>query len=153
MQTAQNGDVVIVNYVGTLDDGTVFDQTDASNPVSFVLGSDTILPYINQAFIGMRVGEEKRIDIPPEDAFGWPDDKNIRKLSRLYLKEEEHPVVGEVVRLKMEKGIGEEYGTITSFDTTHIVVDLNHPLAGQTLHYTLKVIQLLKRSSDTEEKA
>lgn len=144
MKTSQNGDVVIVQYAGKLDDGTVFDKTDEQNPVSFVVGSDTILPDINKAFIGMKEGEEKQITIAPEDAFGRWEEAKVRKLSRLYLEDME-PRIGQIVKLDMEKGTTDQFGKIVGFGDLTMDVDLNHPLAGQTLHYTIKVLKILEK--------
>jgi len=144
MKTSQNGDAVFAEYVGTLDDGTVFDKTDEENPVSFLVGADTILPDINKAFIGMKEGDEKKITIAPEDAFGKWEETNVRKLSLLLLDGQE-PVVGQVFKLQMDKGMPDQYGKIISFGGLTMDVDLNHPLAGKTLHYTIKVIKIMKK--------
>ena len=145
MKTSKNGDVVIVHYVGKLDDGTVFDKTEENEPVSFLVGAETILPEINKAFVGMKEGEEKQITIAPEDAFGPRDEKKVRRLSRLYLDEKEARV-GQVVKLKMEKDSPDEFGKIIGFDDLTMEVDLNHPLAGQTLHYTIQVVKILEEN-------
>ena len=144
MKTTQIGDVVIAHYVGTLDDGTVFDKTEEQNPVSFLVGADTILPDINQAFVGMIEGDEKQITIAPEDAFGRWEETNVRKLSLLYLEDME-PQIGQVVKLKMEKGTPDQFGKIVGFGDLTMDVDLNHPLAGKTLHYTIKVVKIMKK--------
>ena len=144
MKTLQNGDGVFVHYVGTLDDGTVFDKTDEENPVSFLVGADTILPDINKAFIGMKEGDEKKITIAPEDAFGKWDEGQVKKLSLLLLDGQE-PQIGQVVKLNMEEGTPDQYGKIVNFGGLTMDVDLNHPLAGKTLHYTIKIIKIMKK--------
>lgn len=144
MKLSKNGDVVIVHYVGKLDDGTVFDQTDEKQPISILVGADTILPEINKAFVGMKEGEEKEISIAPEDAFGKWEENKVRKLSRLYLEDME-PRIGQVVKLNMEKGTPDQFGKIIGFDDLIMEVDLNHPLAGQTLHYTIKVLNIMDK--------
>ena len=149
MKTSQNGDVVIAHYVGTLDDGTVFDKTQEQDPVSFIVGADTILPDINRAFIGMSEGDEKQITIAPQDAFGMWEETNVKKLSRLYIDEME-PQIGQVLKLTMEEGTPDQFGKITGFDDLTIHVDLNHPLAGQTLHYSIKVVKIIKKDDPAE---
>ena len=99
MKTSQNGDVVIAHYIGTLDDGTVFDKTQEKEPVGFIVGADTILPDINRAFIGMSEGEEKQITIAPEDAFGMWEEANVKKFSRLCIDEMEPRMMKNVVSL------------------------------------------------------
>lgn len=145
MKTIENGDMVKVHYTGKLDDGTIFDATDEKSPSIFIVGSDTILPHINEAFIGMKVGDMKQITIAPEDAFGPWDETQVRKLSRLFMEGDEEPMVGQVVKLNMEDVSETQYGKIISFDTLSFEVDLNHPLAGKTLHYMIKVLDILKK--------
>lgn len=67
-QFANNGDLLSVNYVGTLLDGTKFDSSD--EPLQFELGSDKIIPGWNQGILGMRVGEIRKLTISPELAYG-----------------------------------------------------------------------------------
>jgi len=150
MKTIENGDMVKVHYTGKLDDGTVFDSTEGKSPAFFIVGSDTILPHINEAFLGMKAGDEKQITIAPEDAFGLRDETQVRKLSRLFMEDEE-PMIGQVVKLSMDKGTEAQYGKIVGSDSLHFEVDLNHPLAGKTLHYVIKVIDILKKD-ELEEK-
>ncbi|HNU75443.1 MAG: peptidylprolyl isomerase [Bacteriovoracaceae bacterium] len=142
MRTIRQGDIVTVQYTGTLDDGTVFDKTDENAPASFMVGADTILPHISDAFIGMKEGEEKTITIPPEDAFGPWDQNKVQKLSGIILGDGEVPQVGQVVKLKMENKKDDVYGKIIDAGPLHVEVDLNHPLAGKTLHYAIKVVEI-----------
>lgn len=148
MKTTQQGDIVKVQYTGKLDDGTVFDKTEEDAPACFIVGSDTILPHINEAFINMKEGEEKKITIVPEDAFGpWDKDK-VQKLSGMFMGEDAPPQIGQVVKLKMENEKEDRYGTIINAGPLHVEVDLNHPLAGKTLHYEIKVIEIQKKEED-----
>jgi len=145
MKTIENGDMVKVHYTGKLDDDTIFDATDENSPSTFIVGSDTILPHINEAFIGMKVGDMKQITIAPEDAFGPWDETQVRKLSRLFMEGDEEPMIGQVVKLNMDTGDEAQYGKIIRFDELTFEVDLNHPLAGKTLHYMIKVLDILKK--------
>lgn len=65
------GDQVTVNYIGTLADGTKFDSSyDRGQPISFVAGSTEIIPGFDQGVLGMKVGGERKITIPPELGYG-----------------------------------------------------------------------------------
>lgn len=73
-RTAQNGDVVEVNYTGKLVDGTVFDSSiPRGKPISFTLGAGQVIAGWDQGILGMAVGEKKTLTIPPELGYG-PDD-------------------------------------------------------------------------------
>lgn len=142
MKTIQQGDIIKVHYTGTLDDGTVFDQTDEKNPAYIQVGAETILPHINQTFLGMKVGEEKTITLSAEDAFGPWDKEKVHKLSGVVLGEDRPPEIGQVLKLHLEGEEKEVYGKVIDAGPLFVEVDLNHPLAGKTLHYTIRVVEI-----------
>jgi len=68
---AKNGDTTTVNYVGTLEDGTKFDSSyDRGVPFSFKLGAGQVIPGWEEGILGMKVGEKRKLTIPPELAYG-----------------------------------------------------------------------------------
>ena len=139
MKTIQHGDIIKVHYTGRFDDGSVFDQTDEKNPAFIQVGAETILPHINQAFLGMKEGDEKTITISAEDAFGEWDEGKVLKLSGMVLGEDRPPEVGQVLKLHLDGEEKEVYGKVIGAGPLFVEVDLNHP-AGKTLHYTIKVV-------------
>ncbi|HEX8852677.1 MAG TPA: FKBP-type peptidyl-prolyl cis-trans isomerase, partial [Pyrinomonadaceae bacterium] len=69
-EPAKNGDTVRVHYTGRFDDGEVFDTSEGGEPLEFKLGAGQVIPGFEQAVIGMRVGEARRVEIPPDDVYG-----------------------------------------------------------------------------------
>lgn len=67
---AQVGDTVSVHYTGTLEDGTAFDSSVGKSPLTFTLGEGRVIAGWEQGILGMQVGERRRLDIPPELAYG-----------------------------------------------------------------------------------
>ena len=66
----KKGDQVQVHYTGTLEDGTEFDSSKGKDPLDFTAGAGQMIKGFDDAVIGMEVGEEKEIKIPPEEAYG-----------------------------------------------------------------------------------
>ena len=70
MKRAQIGDIVTIHYIGTLDNGRIFDQRDADAPLSFKLGAGEVFPKLEQEIIDMAVGEVKNIHLLADEAYG-----------------------------------------------------------------------------------
>ena len=72
MEIVKDGDTVKVHYTGTLDDGTTFDSSEGSDPFEFTLGKNMVIPGFEKAVLGLNIGKEAKVTLPPEDAYGHP---------------------------------------------------------------------------------
>jgi FKBP-type peptidyl-prolyl cis-trans isomerase 2 len=134
------GNEVKVTYTGTLDDGTVFDTTDAHNgePLCFIVGSGQIIKGFDDAVVGMEAGEEKEIRLEPEEAYGEPDPKLVLGIPRDRFPEDMTPEVDMLLHLSSPDG-DQIQARIAEIDDEHITLDLNPPLAGKVLNFKIKV--------------
>jgi len=66
MEKVKSGDVVSVDYTGTLAGGEVFDSSEECEPLQFTVGAGRVIPGFEQAVVGMEPGESKKVEIPPE---------------------------------------------------------------------------------------
>ncbi len=135
----ESGDRVQVHYTGTMDGGTVFDQSNPETPLEFVVGSGQIIQGFDRAVIGMRAGDEKTVVIEPKDAYGERDEEMVTCLAWSDLPAEYKPEEGMGIRLADNMGRPVP-GTIVAVGADSIQVDLNHPLAGKELTFDIKVI-------------
>ncbi|MDE1877839.1 MAG: peptidylprolyl isomerase [Thaumarchaeota archaeon] len=137
--TIKTGDKVRIEYIGTLEDGTVFDSsTEHGNPLEFEVGSGQVIKGFDDATLGMKEGEEKQFSIDPADAYGEHDPTLIQNIPREVFPQDVKLVPG----LLFEAGLptGEKVpATITEVQEEIISVDLNHPLAGKKLNFKIKV--------------
>jgi peptidylprolyl isomerase len=141
----KHGDLVCVFYEGLLHNGEVFESSDDTGPLEFQIGDNSVLPGFENAIIGMNVGEEKTIQLQPEEAYGLKQDELIHVVDRKSLSKDIAPQTGMVLGLTIERQ-GQKHkvpAMITKVDGDAITVDFNHPLAGQVLTYkiTLKEIR------------
>lgn len=74
---AQKGDIVVVHYEVSFNDGTIYDRSKMDAPIKFELGTGYLLPGFEEAILGMRVGDKKKLRLPPEKAFGKKSDELI----------------------------------------------------------------------------
>ncbi len=137
----KNGDKIKVEYTGTLEDGTVFDTSEGREPLEFQAGSGQVIKGFDNAVIGMEVGEEKKVEMPPSEAYGEYDPNLIKKIPLDKLPPGEEPKPGMVLELRTSDGIGFP-ARITEVAEKEITIDLNHPLAGKTLIFEIKVLDI-----------
>lgn len=135
----KKGDRIKVQYTGTLQDGTMFDKSKEGGPLEFTVGSGQIIPGFDKAVEGMKLNEEKKVTLKPEDAYGKRDETAIREFPKNSLPENFKPEKGMMIKLQDQTGRAIP-GTVTDITENSITVDLNHPLAGKDLTFDIKVI-------------
>lgn len=138
---AQPGDTVAVHYVGTLDDGTEFDNSTGREPLEFVLGSGQMIPGFDQAVTGMAVGETKTVLIPADEAYGQHRDDLILALQRSEFPEDYELQIGQQVPLGTASGAVVP-GTVIALNETIVTVDANHQLAGEDLTFRITLVSI-----------
>jgi len=144
MTKAKNKDVVAVDYTGTFEDGTVFDTSEGKHPLEFKLGEGNLIKGFEEAIVGMGVNEEKTITLKPEQAYGPRNDKLQQELPLSALGNlKEKPKPGTILALKdnQERVV---HAFVKAVDDEKMTLDLNHPLAGKTLIFKLKLISINK---------
>ena len=146
----ETGHVVTLTYDITDAEGEIIESSDLSGPVSFLVGKGAIIPRLDKPVIGMAKGEEKTFELPPEEAFGRPEDGPTKDLGR-----KEFPA-----EAKLEEGMRFEAGMgaggqkilleVVSADDEKVTVRMMHPLAGQTIGMSVSVVNV--RAATAAEK-
>jgi len=138
MSAAKPGDTVEVHYTGKLDDGTVFDSSEGRAPLVFTIGEKKIITGFEDGVVGRKAGESKSVSIPPDQAYGERQDDLVQEFPRDKLPETITPEVGQ--RLQMKQPNGQSVAVVVSgLDDDSIKLDANHPLAGKTLHFDIRL--------------
>lgn len=138
----KKGDKVKIEYTGTLDDGTVFDSSEKhGKPLEIEIGAGQVIKGFENAIMGMKKGEEKEITLQPSDAYGEPNPQLIKKVHKEQLPKEPEPKPGMILVIALPDG-RKFPAMIKSVDNEEVTIDLNHPLAGKTLHFKIKVVEI-----------
>jgi FKBP-type peptidyl-prolyl cis-trans isomerase SlpA len=141
MKTAQEKNQVKVHYKGTLKNGEVFDSSEGREPLEFTIGEGQVIPGFDQGVKGMQVGEEKTINIAADDAYGQVREELIQDVDKSALPEDIKPEVG--LKLVSKTQDGKEIPLIvTEVKDKAITVDANHPLAGEDLTFSVKLVDV-----------
>ncbi len=142
MDRVKANDTVRVHYTGTLSNGQVFDSSLEREPLQVELGQGRLIPGFEHGLIDMAVNEKKQITIPKEEAYGEVSKELFHKLNKTDLPEHITPEVGMGLMAKNPDG-SEQPLRVAEVHEDHIVIDANHPLAGQDLTFDLELIEIM----------
>lgn len=146
MQQVKKGDTVKVHYHGKLTNGTTFDSSAGREPLEFEVGSGMVIPGFDDGVTGMSIGDKKTIHIPADQAYGQKEEHMIMEFPRDRFPEDMVPEVG--MQLNMSNGSGQNFPVvITEVRETVVVLDANHPLAGEDLIFDLELVAINGASS------
>ncbi len=141
---AQSGDMVTVEYTGSLTDGTVFDSNVNSTPLTFIIGQGRVIKGFEEGVTGMVQGETKTVNIPVDKAYGPYNDALVHVVNRSTLPEDMVPEVGGVYTVTRKTDGALARVKIINVTPSTITWDENHELAGKDLVFTIRLIELQK---------
>ena len=141
---------VTLDYTLKDDDGEVLDASGAEDgePIEYVHGYGMLVPGLEAALSGMNEGDEKEVLVPAEAGYGEYDDELVLEIERAEFPNPKKVDIGD--EFIAESPDGDEVAMeVIEIKDDVVVVDANHPLAGMTLHYSVKVRSV--RAATTEE--
>jgi peptidylprolyl isomerase len=141
MQEVKSGQFVSVHYTGKLEDGTIFDSSLEREPLEFIVGAGSLILGFEQAVTGMKVGETKTATIPPGEAYGPYDQDQVIQVERSKMPADAELKVGQHIHLNHPDGRSVRLSIIDVSDES-VTLDANHPLAGKTLLFEIRVLAI-----------
>ena len=139
-------DVVVgINYRLTVSDGTEVDTTEGRDPLEYLHGHANIIPGLEKALDGRRIGDELDMEFGPKEAYGERDLEREIEVTREQLGFE--PEVGTVVQAQLPDG-REQHLMIAKVEGENVTLDGNHPLAGEDLRFEVSVASLREATAD-----
>ena len=142
MSKIKDGDTIEVNYVGRLDDGTEFDNSkNQGDTFKFTVGSEEILPAFSTAVVGLEVGQETTFRLESDEAYGPRLEEAIQRVPKSQLPADLNTSPGDLIQGQRPDGsvflakINEDLGE-------DVMIDFNHPLAGQDLNFDVTVVAI-----------
>jgi len=129
--------VISLEYELTDDDGVTLDSNKGGEPLSYLHGHGQIVPGLERELAGKPVGHVAKITVPPEEGYGQRDEDRMVTVGRGRFDFEPEP--GQVLEASMSEG-GSIPFLVVSVTSETVVLDGNHPLAGKTLHFDIKVL-------------
>jgi len=142
MDKVKDGDTVKIHYTGKKEDDAVFGSSKGGPPIEFEIGGGDIISGLEQGVVGLEIGESKSITVPPEKAFGPIREELFKIIKEDELPENIKPVVGQRVKIVRPDGKNVDF-RIAEIKADRIILNGNHPLAGETLTVDVEIVEIL----------
>lgn len=149
-QINPNSLVTLFHRLGLTDD-SILEDTFGEEPLTIRLGQGEMAEGLELSLVGLKPGDEQTIDIGPDLAFGFVDETLFRSLPRADFDDNLTFEQGLIIEFSTDDG-NTLPGTILEFDNTEVRIDLNHPLAGQTIRYRVHIIDVDNDDNDDTNK-
>ncbi len=136
----KDGSTVVIEFTLKLEDGSVVESSVGGEPLTYVQGQGQMLPGLESALVGVQAGESREVSLTPDEGFG-----EINPEARQQVPLEAIPPDARKVGASL---VGEDDAghvtqvAVVAVDEAHVVLDLNHPLAGKNLHFDVKVLEV-----------
>jgi FKBP-type peptidyl-prolyl cis-trans isomerase SlyD len=143
----ENGVVVSLAYTLTVD-GEEMGSATAEEPLEYLHGGENIVPGLEAALQGKRIGDRVSVTVPAEDGYGDYDEEDIDEFDVDEIPGAENLEPGMMVEVEDDEGYIYE-GSVVEITDGLVVVDFNHPLSGKTLHFEVEILGM--RQADDEE--
>jgi len=144
---AETGDTVKVHYTAKLVNGEAVDTSINREPLEITLGEGQVIAGFEQAILGMKVGENKTVTVPADQAYGAYREDMIMEVSKSELPEDLALEVGMELRATQPDGTVLIF-TIKDIADTKVTVDANHPLAGEDLTFDIELIEIAAKAGN-----
>jgi len=141
---------VILNYVVKDETGTVIDSSEADGPISYIHGTEDLIPGLESALQGREQGDKLAVNVPQAEAYGPRDEQLVESVPLANFEGVSDIKAGMSFQTEMDDG-SPMVVRVVSVDQTHCVVDGNHPLAGKDLNFEVEVTMVREASSDELE--
>ena len=138
-ETVSNGKVISLEYTVTLDDGQPVDTNVGQDALTFTQGANQIIRGVEAAVEGMEVGQTKQVVVSPTEGYGDRDPNAVHEVPKAKIPQEDK--IGTMLHVKDANG-REIRPTVSAINADTVILDFNHPLAGKTLHFDLKVVNI-----------
>ena len=148
MKKVENGLFVSVDYKGTLTNGDVFDTSLGRQPLEVKVGAGQLITGFENELMGMSLNDKKTFTLEPESAYGQRNENLTQNFPRADIPHGVDPKVGMTVGMHTPEG-QQIPAKIVHLDDEKVTLDMNHPLAGETLTFEIEVVNI----SDTPTQA
>jgi FKBP-type peptidyl-prolyl cis-trans isomerase SlyD len=138
----RDGKVVVFNYTLRNDEGEVLDASEPGEPMAYLHGADNIVPGLEQEMAGKLLGAAFNVIVPPELGYGRREEPGLREIPREAFGEDSSELAAGM-ELLLEDDDGDLMPIwIAEVHPDKVIIDVNHPLADETLHFAVEILEI-----------
>jgi FKBP-type peptidyl-prolyl cis-trans isomerase SlyD len=139
---------VTIHYTLRDDAGQTLDSSDGRDPLTYLHGTGNIVPGLEKALDGKQAGDEIKVTLTPDQGYGARDESNVRNVPLRKLPDGK---IEPGMRLRVQTPDGYLLALVTAVRGDYATLDANHPLAGMTLHFEVKVVEVRDATDEERE--
>ena len=134
--------VVSLNYTLTLESGEEIDRSEPGAPLEYLHGHANIIPGLENELAGHKTGDQKDVIVKPEEAYGEFDEDGFFAIDRNLFPDDFEVEIGMLLHLKDDESNEETEAFVHEIKDDEIILDRNHPLAGETLYFKVEIVDI-----------
>jgi FKBP-type peptidyl-prolyl cis-trans isomerase 2 len=143
MTQTKHGDTVLVHYTGQLDDGSEFDSSRGRDPLRVTIGNGEVIPGFDRALVGMTPGDNVRVNIPMNDAYGEHQPQLVAVVNADEFPEDIAVQIGQIYEIQQSED-QTVLVSVTEVTEDTVTLDANHPLAGKDLTFDISLVEIIQ---------
>lgn len=143
--------VVLIHYVLTNDDKEVLDSSEGQDPLAYLHGTGHLIEGLEAQLLGKAAGDKLDVTVQPGDGYGEFNKELVQTVPSDVFEGVESIEPGMQFQTSNEGGSGGETITVVSVENDEVTIDGNHPLAGETLHFAVDIIEVREASAEELE--
>ena len=142
-KTVRMGSVVGIRYLGGIKGEEPVDERMSGDPLVVMVGDMKLPRGIEQALVGMEVGQKKTVEVPPDLGYGLYREELAQWYPRMMLDDGYSLETGDIVFWNNRQVGTKQPAFVTEATDDTVRIDFNHPFAGKTLEYRIELVEVL----------
>ena len=143
--------VVLIHYTLKDNSGETLDSSEGNDPMAYIQGIGNLIPGLEEALEGKLTGDKVNVTVAPEKGYGVRNEDNVHIVPLSSFQAEGDEKLTEGMQVRVETNEGVSIADVAKIDGEDVTLDLNHPLAGETLHFDVEIIDIREATKEELE--
>lgn len=140
--TIKENKVVLIHYTLKDSSGETLDSSEGNDPMAYIHGIGNLIVGLEEHLLGKSVGDKVKAVVAPEKAYGLRSEENVHVVPLASFQADENEQLEEGMQVRVETNSGVSIADVTKIEGDEVTLDLNHPLAGETLYFDVEIVDI-----------